>query len=69
MRRVLLHHAEHRDAQKRAGERERVTLDEALATLEQSATVDLIDLNTRSIGSPRLTPGRRASWSSGSSAA
>jgi len=45
MRRVLLHHAEHRDAQKRAGARERVTLDEALATLEQSATVDLIDLN------------------------
>ena len=45
MRRVLLHHAEHRNAQKGVGTRERVTLDEALATLEQSATVDLIDLN------------------------
>ena len=45
MRRVLLHHAEHRNAQKGVGARERVTLDEALATLEQSATVDLIDLN------------------------
>src|SRR5436190_10345391 len=46
MRRILLHHAENRSAQKRDGARQRVTLDEALATLEHSATVDLIDLNT-----------------------
>lgn len=45
MRRVLLHHAEHRLAAKRDGARERVTLDEALATLEETTTVDLIDLN------------------------
>jgi RNA polymerase sigma factor (TIGR02999 family) len=45
MRRVLLHHAETRNAQKRDGSLERVTLDEALAALEQHATVDIIDLN------------------------
>jgi RNA polymerase sigma factor (TIGR02999 family) len=46
MRRILLHHAESRNAQKREGALQRVTLDEALAALEQQATVDIIDLNT-----------------------
>jgi RNA polymerase sigma-70 factor, ECF subfamily len=45
MRRVLLHHAESRSADKRDGGRQRVTLDEALATVEQAATVDMIDMN------------------------
>jgi RNA polymerase sigma factor (TIGR02999 family) len=45
MRRVLLHHAETRNAQKRQGTLERVTLDEALEALEQQATVDVLDLN------------------------
>ena len=45
MRRVLLHHAESRSAGKRDGGRQRVTLDEALATVEQAATVDMIDMN------------------------
>jgi len=45
MRRILLHHAESRSAQKRDGHRQRVTLDEAVATLEHAATVDLMDLN------------------------
>jgi RNA polymerase sigma factor (TIGR02999 family) len=45
MRRVLLHHAESRNAQKRDGARQRVTLDEALAALEDSSTVDVLDLN------------------------
>jgi RNA polymerase sigma-70 factor (ECF subfamily) len=45
MRRVLLHHAESRNAQKREGTLQRVTLDEALAALEDGSSVDLIDLN------------------------
>lgn len=45
MRRVLLHHAEAREAQKRGGARERVTLDEEVASVEASASVDLIDLH------------------------
>jgi len=45
MRRVLLHYAESRNAQKREGSLERVTLDEALAALERHATVDILDLN------------------------
>jgi RNA polymerase sigma factor (TIGR02999 family) len=45
MRRVLLHHAETRNAQKRQGTLERVTLDAELAAVEQSATVDILDLN------------------------
>jgi len=45
MRRVLLHHAEDRNAQKRYGALERVTLDEALAALESTAAVDILDLN------------------------
>lgn len=46
MRRVLLPHAEHRNAQKRDGALERITLDEAMAALEHETTVDVIDLNT-----------------------
>ena len=46
MRRVLLHHAEGRDAQKRSGSLERVTLDEALHAFEKNTTVDVIHLNT-----------------------
>jgi len=45
MRRVLLHHAEHRNADKREGLRERLTLDDAIATLERSAAVDFLDLH------------------------
>jgi RNA polymerase sigma-70 factor, ECF subfamily len=45
MRRVLLHHAESRNAQKRHGTLERITLDDALATIEQHGAVDFIDLN------------------------
>ena len=45
MRRVLLHYAETRNARKRQGTLERVTLDAELAALEQSATVDILDLN------------------------
>ncbi|HYM22552.1 MAG TPA: ECF-type sigma factor, partial [Vicinamibacterales bacterium] len=45
MRRVLLHHAEKRNAQKRDGARERVTLDEELAAIEQQSSVDILDLN------------------------
>ena len=45
MRRVLLHHAETRNAQKRQGGLERVTLDAELAAIEQNATVDVLDLN------------------------
>jgi RNA polymerase sigma-70 factor, ECF subfamily len=45
MRRVLLHHAETRDAQKRPGARDRVTLDEALAAIEEDTTVDTMDLD------------------------
>ena len=45
MRRVLLHHAEKRDARKREGTLESVTLDEELAALERDTTVDIIDLN------------------------
>lgn len=44
MRRVLLHHAEKRHAQKRGGARERVTLDEAVAHLDgRAADVLAID--------------------------
>jgi RNA polymerase sigma factor (TIGR02999 family) len=45
MRRVLLHHAEQRNAHKRGGSMERVTIDEALAALEANASVDILDLN------------------------
>ena len=45
MRRVLLHHAEKRGAQKRDGGLERVTLDEELAAIEQQSSVDIMDLN------------------------
>jgi RNA polymerase sigma factor (TIGR02999 family) len=45
MRRVLLHYAEQRDAGKRGGSVERVTLDEALAALETNTSVDVFDLN------------------------
>ena len=45
MRRVLLHYAEHRNAQKRDGLRQRVTLEDAIATLERSAAVDFLDLH------------------------
>jgi len=45
MRRVLLHHAERRNAQKREGQLERVTLDAAIAALEHGAAVDFLDLN------------------------
>jgi RNA polymerase sigma-70 factor (ECF subfamily) len=45
MRRVLLHHAEKRQASKRDGTLERVTLDDDLAAIEQHAMVDILDLN------------------------
>ena len=45
IRRVLLHHAESRSAQKREGYANRVTLDDALACLERDATVDILTLN------------------------
>jgi RNA polymerase sigma factor (TIGR02999 family) len=45
MRRVLLHHAELRNALKRDGRLERITLDDALAALERSAAVDFLDLH------------------------
>ena len=45
MRRVLLHYAEGRNAQKRHGSLERVTLDDALAAIEHNASVDVVDLN------------------------
>src|SRR5262245_3541981 len=45
MRRVLLHHAERRNAHKREGALQRITLDEALAALEHSSTVDVLDLD------------------------
>lgn len=46
MRRVLLHHAESRDAKKRAGSLERITLDDELHAFEQNTTVDIVHLNT-----------------------
>jgi RNA polymerase sigma-70 factor (ECF subfamily) len=46
IRRVLLHHAETRSAQKREGFTNRVTLDDALECLERDATVDILTLNT-----------------------
>ncbi len=45
MRRVLLHHAEARGAEKRTGGRERVTLDAEIAAIEHEATADILDLN------------------------
>src|SRR4051812_35052345 len=45
MRRVLLHHAEKRNALKRDGGLERITLDDELAAIEQHASVDILDLN------------------------
>jgi RNA polymerase sigma factor (TIGR02999 family) len=45
IRRVLLHHAENRSAQKREGYSNRVTLDTALACLERDSTVDIQTLN------------------------
>lgn len=44
MRRILMHHAQAKGAAKRGGGRERVTLSEASAVLEERA-VDLIDLD------------------------
>ena len=45
IRRVLLHHAENRSAQKREGYSNRVALDDALACLERDTTVDILTLN------------------------
>lgn len=45
IRRVLLHHAETRGAQKREGYANRVSLDSALACLERDTTVDIMTLN------------------------
>jgi RNA polymerase sigma factor (TIGR02999 family) len=45
-RRVLLHYAENRSAQKREGYANRVALDDALAFLERQTTVDVISLNS-----------------------
>jgi RNA polymerase sigma factor (TIGR02999 family) len=45
IRRVLLHYAESRSAQKREGYAGRVALDEALACLERDATVDIMSLS------------------------
>jgi RNA polymerase sigma-70 factor (ECF subfamily) len=46
MRRVLLHYAEGRNAQKREGDRDRITLDENLQAFEQNTTVDTIELDS-----------------------
>jgi RNA polymerase sigma-70 factor (ECF subfamily) len=56
MRRVLLHYAEHRNAQKRDGLLDRITLDDALATLERSAAVDFLDLHAALERLERLDP-------------
>ena len=45
IRRVLLHHAENRSAQKRGAFGNRVTLDSALECVEREATVDILTLN------------------------
>ena len=45
IRRVLLHHAETRNAKKREGYSNRVSLDAALECLERDATVDILTLN------------------------
>jgi len=45
IRRVLLHHAENRSAQKREGFANRVSLDSALECLERDATVDILSLD------------------------
>jgi RNA polymerase sigma factor (TIGR02999 family) len=45
IRRVLLHHAENRSAQKREGYTNRVAFDDALDCLERQATVDILTLN------------------------
>src|SRR5579872_3545539 len=45
IRRVLLHHAENRSAQKRHAFGNRVALDSALECLEREATVDILTLN------------------------
>ncbi len=45
IRRVLLNHAEARNAQKRGGEAGRVPLDLALACLERNATADVFSLD------------------------
>jgi len=45
IRRVLLHHAETRAAQKREGYANRVAFDDALDCLERQATVDILTLN------------------------
>jgi RNA polymerase sigma factor (TIGR02999 family) len=45
IRRVLLHYAENRAAQKREGYANRVALDEALACVERHATVDIMTLD------------------------
>ena len=45
LRRVLLHHAENRGAQKRQGYANRVSLDAALASVEENTAVDILLLN------------------------
>jgi RNA polymerase sigma-70 factor, ECF subfamily len=45
IRRVLLNHAEARNAQKRGGDVGKVSLDIALESLERNATVDVLTLN------------------------
>ncbi len=45
LRRVLLHHAETRGAQKRQGYTNRVSLDAALASVEENTAVDILLLN------------------------
>lgn len=45
LRRVLLHHAENRDAKKREGYANRVSLDAALASVEREAAVDILVLD------------------------
>lgn len=46
IRRVLLHHAESRSAQKRDGYANRVSLDTALECIERDVTVDILTLDT-----------------------
>ncbi len=46
IRRVLLHHAENRSAQKRQGFTNRVAFDDALDCFERQTTVDILTLNS-----------------------
>jgi RNA polymerase sigma-70 factor (ECF subfamily) len=56
IRRVLLHHAENRGAQKREGYSNRVSLDAALECLERDATVDILTLNDALLRLAELDP-------------